>query len=397
MIKKIILWWLRIDKESLGVISEEVKPGSILVPINNYELWKEESFYPKLKSLIIRTWKPDINKVRDITLKNLFDEIFGKKEDFGEILYGITVWQQNQKAEDYNTILTTEDIERANAITSLGALTRIKYRGVTSKPKLNLALANKVPFMALLIPAISIKIPILSIQYCVDINAKSTFASIRNSNHPKSQEIILYLYEILNLQYKTALALHNYFNLWSLINKKKSDQILLTEEIDLVNVADCIFLYLKASIEKAVVLLGLIYGLGDLSDKKAHKQRLSSLSSDMPLIAKEQPYYQYFIEEVSSESLEELNKYRTGLMHKKGISELQPHSFTNQKSENTPVMKFMNILHDRHCRNSALILTLLALMCDELVRLDAPEVSPMEHAKEIFKYIHEIESTQYVQ
>jgi hypothetical protein len=78
------------------------------------------------------------------------------------------------------------------------------------------------------------------------------------------------------------------------------------------------------------------------------------------------------LEFLTSKNLEELNNYRTGLLHKKGIADLQPHNYVGVKPEDLPIAKIYHVLHEQHAKNTAMLLCALALLTDELVSADPP-------------------------
>ncbi len=58
-----------------------------------------------------------------------------------------------------------------------------------------------------------VKIPITSFAHYLDMHFEFAVNSIRKANHPEADDIISYLYELLNIQQKIAISLHEYLRL----------------------------------------------------------------------------------------------------------------------------------------------------------------------------------------
>ena len=80
---------------------------------------------------------------------------------------------------------------------------------------------------------------------------------------------------------------------------------------------------------------------------------------------------------VSPANLEELNNYRNGLLHKKGLGLLQPHSYVGKGIEEVQFRELFLDLHAQHTRNSIVIICALAILTDKLVELDPPTSKEM--------------------
>lgn len=81
------------------------------------------------------------------------------------------------------------------------------------------------------------------------------------------------------------------------------------------------------------------------------------------------PYYGYLLEYIESDSFKELDNFRTGILHKKGISLLHPHNFFSADDfSNTPFPKFLDFVRFHHRRNSAALLCSLAVLVDKLIK-----------------------------
>lgn len=219
-----------------------------------------------------------------------------------------------------------------------------------------------------------VKIPVKSIQYCVEIHNAFAFNEIIFSEIENADDLISYIYELQNLQIKTALSLHELIYLIDYNEKNKGNALLIQAELSAISEAENIVNYLKATIEKIVVILGLIYNLKNLETKKTHKAKLDALYKVIPEKVRQLFYFELIEELIKSESIEELNNFRTGLLHKKGISNLQPHSFVGQEAKDVPLKQTLSFLLEQHSRNSVVLISTYALLTDKLVELKKPNV-----------------------
>jgi hypothetical protein len=67
----------------------------------------------------------------------------------------------------------------------------------------------------------------------------------------------------------------------------------------------------------------------------------------------------------------------TGLLHKKGIAFLQPHEYVSVAADRLRFRGIFEIIHGQHVRNSAFLLAALAMLTDELVRMDPCDPNEM--------------------
>jgi hypothetical protein len=355
---------------ALSTSKEKLKKDCPVVIVPIQQIWTQDSFWNKAKSIIKMNYIPDKNLVRMLADKIFIEDYFGKKEDLSIPLFDLMVWHQNRQWE-LNHLIDSDNI-KADALEAMSALSRRRYREYTS-PNLDLKLAPKHPAIGYYIFSLVAKTPIRSIRYFVDVHSRYTFNSIRKSNHKYANDIISYLYEILIIHQKTANSLHSLVKLIHSSQNNKKDALLLKNEIDASMTIDTVISYLKASIEKNVSLIGYTFNISKLESKKEHKKRLSALRQGIPDIVKKQPYYQYVEEYISSKRLEELNKLRTGILHKKGIASIQPHSFYQNENAYKELSKLFHFLLDQHSINSTILIKSLCLLTDELVKLDKPE------------------------
>jgi hypothetical protein len=62
-----------------------------------------------------------------------------------------------------------------------------------------------------------------------------------------------------------------------------------------------------------------------------------------------------------------MNSFRSGILHKRGISDLQPHNFIGKSIKETPWMRIFEVLHDYHVKNTVLLVAIFALLTDDLM------------------------------
>ncbi len=349
---------------------DKIKKDCPVVNIPIQQLWKRDSIKNKLIALIKLKYKPKEQLIMKVSNEIFKEEFFGEEDDLAKPLIDLMIWHQNRDWE--LKYIQEYDIKKADSLEAMTKLTRQRYWKYTS-PNLNLKLVCKHPFIATLVFPLVAKTPIRSLQYFVDVHSRFAFNSIRKSGHKFTEDIISYLYEVLILNQKTANKLHSIVKLIDETKNKKGKSILLKSEINAISEVDLIITYLKASIEKTTSLTGYIFNIPKLEEKKEHKKRISALKSQIPEKVKKQPYYEFFIEHISSSQLEKLNNYRTGILHKKGISINQPQEFYKNNESHKLLTKLFNDLFEQHCKNSTILIASLALLTDELVKINKPD------------------------
>lgn len=359
---------------------ENIKPDCPVVNIPLIQLWKKDTILNKAKAFLKLKYQPNQQLIQEIANEIFLEEFFGQRADLAGPLFELMTWHQNRNWKLLN--LNDSDIEKADALEAMTNLTRKRYWEYTSA-NLNLKLIYRQPLIAPLVYPVVAKIPIRTIQYFIDTHSRYAFDRIRRSKHQYSDEIVSYLYEVLILNQKTANKLHTIVKLIDEIKQKEKDLIMLRSEIDAISEIDSIIKYTKASVEKMTSLVGYTYGIAKLEDKKEHKKRLNLLIANIPELVKRQPYYEFFIEHISSKQLEKLNSFRTGILHKKGISKNQPQAFYGNRDGYKSLVEMFNFLFDQHCKNSTILIASVSLLTDKLVELDKPDFSiaeiPFDH------------------
>jgi hypothetical protein len=371
MITRLLIRYLfRLEDELVAFIGTKTQKGSLFAPIKTKELWKRETFTKKIFSIIKLKWNPSEHLVNEASQYIFKNDLFGNEDDYSEQLYKLTTWH-NSREWDFS-YLTELDIKKADSLDSLTILSRLRYEETSDSLHLNLF--KRFPFMCILIHPMIVKIPVVSMQYFLTIHSHFAFNSIRKASHPQSDIIIDYLYEILYLQQKTAISLHEFLRLVVYSEKHKNKALLINAEITAIMSADLIFSYLKATVEKIISLIGLTFEITNLDSKPKHKVKLNALREGLPKKILDIYYVQFMFEFFSSENLDELNNYRSGLLHKRGIADLQPHNYVGEKADTVPLKKIFFVMQEQHSKNSAVLLGALAILTDKLVELDIPEI-----------------------
>jgi hypothetical protein len=367
--------FFRKDKDLVFMLSDEGKPGALLAVLQAHDIWKREPTKTKLTSLLKLSWNPTKSVVYPVIKQTFMDDVFGQAADYGEELFKLGKFHHAQTWD--LTSLTDFDRVRAEAVESMSIMVNLRHREGTS-PALNLNLGERVPEMCSLTYPMVIKIPVTSLQYAIRIDSPFAFNEIRKSCHPQADNIIAYLYDIMVIQQKTAIRLYDILKLIDYNEKNKKENLFIYAELDSIMNAELLFSYLKATIEKAIVLLGLTHEILKLDEKKTHKDKLNALEKGIPEKVKEQYYFPYVWELIKSENISELNNYRSGLLHKRGISDLQPHNYIGANPENVPLRKLFEVLIEQHSKNTVLVLGILTMLTDKLVHLLPPDFAPSD-------------------
>lgn len=356
----------------LGTVKQK---GSTIIFLYSTKIWRKESLQKKIKSVLTFNWTPSEDLIQKANYEALNEIIYGHEDDYNKGLLKINSWHNSQIwSLDY---LSDNDEKKAASLEILTVLIRTSHRKQTSD-LLHLSLAKKAEFMCILLHPMVVKIPVTSIKHYVDIHSAFTFNEIRKAKFPNADELISYIYELQFIQQKIALSLHELLCLIDFAETNKSDSLLIKAELSSISEVETIFAYLKASIEKTIIIIGLTFGIKNLESKKTHKSKIDALLKEIPARVKDLFYFEFVLDFISSNSLDSLNNYRTGILHKKGISDLQPHSYVGLNAIENPLKKMFSVLMEQHSKNSAILIGTYAMLTDELVNLDPPIISPYD-------------------
>ena len=348
--------------------------------VNAMALWNEEPLKKKLLCALRLNWEPNKDRLVFFAREIAARELFGGPEDFGDKL--LSLWAQIGNLQRDFTNLTDSDLAKSEAFTAFTFMTNFRL-GTSTQTLLNLKMASAVPTLCILVYPMIAKIPIVSFKWYLNIDFKFACSMIRRSGHPKADRMLAYLYETLFLQQKIAIALAEFARLTSYAIAKKNKAALINAEITAIIFADVVFGYLKASIEKTIVLLGEAFYVSNLDSRGKHEKRVKILEDTIPSCVQDTDYGTFFFEFIKSENFDTANSYRTSLFHKAGIADLQPHTYVDTLPENAPFDKILNIMHFQHTQNTAVLHCALAMITDELCRIDPPSATEIKSFSEI--------------
>jgi hypothetical protein len=368
VLSKLLLKYIfRVEDEiivSLGTVKQK---GSTVAILNSKQIWEQEPFKNKLKSIFRMKWQPSGESVQEAARQTLLENIFGTDADFGSTLFQINV--NHNSIEWQLDSLTDFDNTRICGLQAMTILIRTRHRNVTS-PYLHLNLGELMPSVCFLLIPMAWKVPVTSIQYYIDIDSAFTFNEIRKLGLNDADDLISYIYELQFIQQKIALSLHEYLCLVDYAERNKKTSLLINAELSAIIGAEVVFTYLKASIEKLIVVLGLLYGIKNLDAKKTHKQKISALDNGIPAAINQIEYFSFIFDFIQSEDIDELNSYRNGILHKRGIADLQPHNYVGKEAADVPLKKMFQVLIEQHAKNTAVLICIYALLTDKLMNME---------------------------
>jgi hypothetical protein len=353
-------------------LGDRAREGASYVWIESHALWVAEPWSRKLRAILRLKWEPDTDEAERQAIETYRSRIFGTDDDWGHHLLLLNAWHLQREWQ--LTSLMDRDRLRASALMSFTVLTRLRYRDIAAS-SLNLRLGARLPLIAGLVYPMIAKTPVVSMMYFLELDAQYAFDAIRSAQHPLADDLVGFLYELLFLQQKVAIGLLEFLRLVAYADEHKKGAQLINAEVNAIMAADGIFANLKGSVEKTIALVGIIYGIKGLDAKKDHKKRLAALRAGLPEGVEKLFYADFLFETVSTENLEDLNNYRTGLLHKKGIADLQPHNYIAKDAKAVPLRQVFRVMHEQHSKNTAALLVALALLTDDLARRDPPPFS----------------------
>lgn len=227
----LLKYWFGEDKDTCIFLGPELQKGSLCVAIETYKVWKEETLGKKVKSLLSRKWNPSYDIMNRLGKEIFFAEIFGEEADFGPQLLGLNHAHNSQKW--ILESLGDDDEKKAGSLDAMYMLLNNAHRECTSR-YLHLHLFERAPNICLLLYPMIVKVPVISIQYCIVVHNAFVYNAIRSSKTVHADSIISYIYELQNLQIKTALCLHETLYLIDYNEKHKGEAVVLKAEISAI-------------------------------------------------------------------------------------------------------------------------------------------------------------------
>lgn len=362
-----------LEKEIIFHLGPGPAVGTLFVNMPTKQFWERESVATKIKSILAKRWSPKELYLQQTAGEILATEVFGSDQDYGEQLYANLVWFYHKQWKPDQ--LSSKDLEKAEALEAMTLLTRLRL-GKDYIPLMALKMKTRSELVCGLTHMMLIKIPVISFQFFLDIDCRFSFHSIRKARHPQADDLIAFLYDLLAIQQKIAVSFHELLLNLNIRDKKSESTVMTHSVVNAVMNAEQILTYLKASIEKTVSLLAYIFSDVRIEDLKTHKKRINKLNLMIPDKVKKNDYYDLIREFISSDNLEKLNSIRSGLLHKKGLASLQPHSHYGEEKNTSKLKELFIQLHDQHAVGTAVLLCTLAILTDDLVDRDKPEIDP---------------------
>lgn len=363
--KFILKYYFRKPVDTVVPFGPNMQRGSLMAAVYYLPLWKQTSLMEKVTSILKGRWNPNNEVVMSEAKKVIMNDVFGTPDDYGEELYNINLLH-NYRQWDFS-FLTSDDEEKAKALQGLRLLTGLRHRSKGTNPYLHLNLKLFSPLMCSLVEPMVLKIPVLSLRFCLEIHEEFAFNSIRQANHPQADDLIAYLYDSLVIQQKVAGGFHELLRLIADTQQKHDDSQLTFGEIEAMTLCETVVNYLKATIEKIIIILGLIFEITGLELSKTHQKKLKALDTKLPEKVKALPYFDFVWTYIQPDELEKLNNLRTGINHKRGISKLQPHLYMDKEVKGKPLIDVFSILIDQHRKNTIIFLGVLAILTDDLM------------------------------
>lgn len=355
-----------------NVLGRGISEGQILITVRRTEAFELLSFPKKLKALVFGLPLNE-DEISRIAISHMIHEIFGGRPDFGDLLI---ILNRNKETLGWNVEdFTPDQAAKTKALAYQGEVTRNLFAGRNFKPPINLELGKAVPHLRYLLWAMSPKVLVRSVRFFVDINPYYTFGKVAKSGHPNAQELINYLYEIVNVQQKTAHKIYDFVSHASKSiaeRKNEAGTVFLKDDLDAVSQAESAIAYFKASVEKIMALVGATHGIHNLSSRKKHSQRLSLLKRKLEECqVADTEYKELMLMFFSEDHLKDLNEYRTQILHSRGRAQFQPHTFANKKeASELPFSEILAFLLSYHQKISIALICALAMLTDELMKIE---------------------------
>lgn len=372
------LWWkirFRDPQDLIVVLGKLAENGSLAV-LYHYSIWKELTFIQKIKATFSEEWPPKEFDHSTMAHEVFLDEVFGGRGIVPLLLFDIA--QQRETLHTEFNFLTESDLDKARGINASAHMLFRKYKPIHSNPRFDIEIGDDHFFQELLIN-ISSKFPIYNIRYFLHVNVFFAFDEIRRLKIDKDDELIDALYDLLYIQQKISSSLFECVNMMAKIQSDKVNQkntYLIYEQIKLGKELESIIVMQKATIEKMIALLSLVYSSQANNEVKRNDSRLKKLDQNIPEEWKNSEYYKFLFDHLKREGYADLEELRTKILHWVGDERLQPHYYSKRTSEENlhfnleiygEVMKF-------HHLNTLALISSLALITDKLMSLESEEM-----------------------
>jgi hypothetical protein len=347
--------------------------GTLFVRVPLAEVWRKTPSSVRIGAVLRLRWHPDEKEIDAIGRASMCWSLFGDHADFGPPLLMLTSWRASECSMP--PVSSDQDELKAEALEASGILTRIRIGEAHDHGQLALGLACTAPFVCDLVFPLSVKTPVLALRTHLEVDARFAFRSVREANHPLADNIVAFLYELLLLQQKTVATLDEFLRAADYARRHKRQSMLIVAELNATMFAETVFMYLKATIEKTLALVGNTLGLPQIENYKEHKKRVEALRRHLPEPMQTLPYVAYLLELLASENHRDVNAFRSGILHKKGIADLQPHSYVSTHPDQSPLWAVFSVMKEQHMKNTAALIAALAILTDDLVERCQPRTT----------------------
>ena len=268
--------------------------GTLFVRVPLTEVWRRTPTNVRIGAFLRLRWYPDDKEIDAIGRASMCWSLFGEHADFGPPLLILTSW----RASEYSMppVSSDQDELKAEALEVSAILTRMRIGEAHDHGQLALGLARSAPFVCDLVFPLSVKTPVLAFRTHLEVDARFAFRSVREAKHPLADSIVAFLYELLLLQQKTVATLDEFLRAVDYAKRHKEQSMLIVAELNATMFAESVFMYLKATIEKTLALVGNVLGLPQIENHKEHKKRVEALRRHIPEPMKALPYVAFLLE-----------------------------------------------------------------------------------------------------
>jgi hypothetical protein len=367
--KFLIKYYFKLPLDEVVHLGTNIQRGSMYAVVYFKNIWNDIPFLQKILFIIKGKWKPTDIQLLLSAQNILCDQLFGTYEDFGDQLF--TLMAKHNSKEWILDSLTEKDNARIDGLTAFTGISTLVLREKTDFD-ISLRLKADFPDIFDLVSEMADRIPIKSFLFYLYLHYEYVFNEIRKQKHNQANSLIDYIYETSYIQQKTARAIYEFTRSVLYTESNKNEALLINSEINAIMMVDLVFSYLKASIEKIMVITSLTFEIKGLDSKKEHKKRYHLLTQSIPDDYFNHKYAKLFLDELSSSNLSDLNNYRSGLLHKKGIADLQPHNYSGQNAQVLPLRDIFKVMFNQHRKNTVLYVVALWFLNKKLKQRPTP-------------------------
>lgn len=357
----------------------EFQENCKIAVLPHLDVWSELTTKQKFTAFFSNAWPPKDFDFKPLAKITFLMEIFGGLGSIPDLLYDIAL-QRESSILQYK-FLTESDREKAISLNSSAQMLLNKYKNFYSNPPYYLELEGEdgvdPEFLELLVN-ISSKFPIINLTYFVNVNCLFAFDEIRRVGFESADEAINLIYDILYIQQKISSSLFETVIYMKSVRKDKLDEknYLIYDQIRLGKELEIIIINEKATIEKLIGLVSLLYTSKSATTKKGNDSKLKMLEKSIPERWKESEYSKFFFRHSNRDGYLSLEELRTNIVHLAGDERLQPHFFAKKSEEELLLLniEIFTEVHKYHESNTMAIVSALAMVTDVLMELENKEM-----------------------